>query len=310
MEITLLLALFLIVVAGWLWWRVRARGRQEAGEDEDPFLALYQAPRDDEGDEGTPSPPEDVRPVRRKKRRRPVAALPVVLAHGMFGFDQVELRGRRYEYFRGVPSRLRREGAKVHVVKLAPTGSIETRARQLADAVDRIEGEKVNLIAHSMGGLDARYAIAKLGLSHRVASLTTIGAPHRGTPLADVGAGVLPRKVGRALRLDGVADLTTEASRRFNRAVKNVEGVAYGSVVGAVSGLVPSRMNPLLLPAFLWLRDRAGVNDGIVPSDSQAWGDVLLEVDADHWAQVGWSKGFDAPGLYAGILCELRARGF
>ncbi len=32
-------------------------------------------------------------------------------------------------------------------------------------------------------------------------------------------------------------------------------------------------------------------------------------LEADHWAQIGWNKGFDAPSLYARILEELKARG-
>lgn len=38
---------------------------------------------------------------------------------------------------------------------------------------------KVNIIAHSKGGLDSRYAISNLGAAPMVASLTTINTPHR-----------------------------------------------------------------------------------------------------------------------------------
>ncbi|HVO29605.1 MAG TPA: hypothetical protein VMV18_02670 [bacterium] len=340
MEITVLLLLFALA-AGWLWWRVRARAEEQ---DEESFLALFEAESgaeaeadsDTEAESGSETEAESVAdadtvsepdsdsvsdserkpkaPVRGTKRRRKTnPALPVVLAHGMFGFDEVKLRGKRYEYFRGVRTALTREGAKVHVVKLAPTAAIEERAEGLADAVRALGAEKVNLIAHSQGGVDARYAISRLGLARNVASLTTVGAPHRGTPLADAGSKVLGKKAARVLRMEGVADLTTRRMKRFNREVPDAKGVAYHSVVGAVSGLVPARMHPLLLPGFLWMRDRAGVNDGVVPSDSQSWGEILAEVDADHWAQIGWSKGargFDARDLYTGILRELRARGF
>ena len=40
---------------------------------------------------------------------------------------------------------------------------------------------KVNIIAHSLGGLDARQMLTHLGMGSRVASLTTVGTPHRGT---------------------------------------------------------------------------------------------------------------------------------
>ncbi len=63
------------------------------------------------------------------------------------------------------------------------------------------------------------------------------------------------------------------------------------------------------MPAHRLLRRKAGDNDGIVPSDSQRWGEVVAEVQADHWAQIGWTQGFDAPSLYERVLEELKARG-
>ncbi len=93
----------------------------------------------------------------------------------------------------------------------------------------------------------------------------------------------------------------------FNRSVQDVRGVDYASVVGA-----PVRrrdVSPILVPTFLWLGEAAGGNDGMVPADSQRWGDVLRTIDADHFAQVGWSRRFDAAEFYAELLLELRGRG-
>ena len=47
----------------------------------------------------------------------------------------------------------------------------------------------------------------------------------------------------------------------------------------------------------------------MVPAASQRWGDVLRTIDADHFAQVGWSHRFDAAEFYAELLLELRGRG-
>ncbi|MFL5310583.1 MAG: lipase family alpha/beta hydrolase, partial [Myxococcales bacterium] len=167
------------------------------------------------------------------------------------------------------------------------------------------------VIAHSMGGLDARYAISRLGLGERVASLVTIGTPHQGTPVADLGAGIVPAGVSRALSkvLDvrALHDLTTGSLERFNRDVPDAAGVAYCSVVGR-SAL--SHTNPLLWPSHAYLSARSGANDGLVPSASQGWGKVIREVEADHWAQIGWSLRFDAVGLYEDILRELVGLGF
>src|SRR5262245_51186608 len=156
-----------------------------------------------------------------------------------------------------------------------------------------------------MGGLDARYAITHLGLHSRVASLTTIGTPHHGTPLADSSAlfiGDWP-KARRLLdrmgaNVDGLYDLTTLRMEEFKRLVKNVTGVVYMSVVGAVT-LPGAPVNPFLLPSYTFLQRIAGPNDGIVPAESQKWGDVVGEIHADHWEQVGWSRRFDAQRFYA-----------
>jgi hypothetical protein len=68
--------------------------------------------------------------------------------------------------------------------------------------------------------------------------------------------------------------------------------------------------NPLLWPTHAYLSKRCGPNDGLVPAASQRWGRVLREIEADHWAQVGWSRKFDAAGLYESILRELAGLGF
>ncbi len=130
-------------------------------------------------------------PPRRGKTRHPV-----LLAHGFAGFDVVEISGLRFAYFRGIEDRLRAAGVEVHVLRVSPIASIAQRARQLAEQVRQLPGGRFNIVAHSMGGLDARYALTTLGLGDRVASLTTIGTPHRGTPLADLGISLLGGRWG------------------------------------------------------------------------------------------------------------------
>jgi triacylglycerol lipase len=168
----------------------------------------------------------------------------------------------------------------------------------------------VNIVAHSMGGLDARYAISRLGLADRVASLVTIGTPHLGTPLADAGHAVFGR-ITRLLRklvdLTGFGDLTSEGMAKFNLEVPDAPGVAYASVVGRSGRL---KTNPLLWPSHLYLAEFSGPNDGVVPTTSQGRGEVLREIEADHWAQIGWGRGFDAVSFYEELLRELRGRGF
>jgi triacylglycerol lipase len=237
-------------------------------------------------------------------RRAPRLRHPVVLAHGAFGFDEIALAGRRHHYFRNIAERLGQLGASFHHPRVPPAASVSLRAEKLVELVRELPGDRVNVIAHSMGGLDARFAIARLGLADRVASLVTIGAPHFGTPIAGLR---LSRAAARILHIAALGDLTPQALERFNHEVPDANGVAYCSVIGW-SDL--KHTNPLLWPTHAYLSAHAGANDGLVPASSQRWGTVLREVHADHWAQVGWSLRFDAVALYEEILRELAALGF
>jgi triacylglycerol lipase len=238
----------------------------------------------------------------------PPTKYPIVLAHGYLGFASLGLGVARRDYFVGVRNRLEALGYTVHLPRLSPAASISVRAAQLARHVQALKAERVNIIAHSMGGLDARYAITHLGLHARVASLTTIGTPHRGTPIADTSAMFIGqwtnfrRALDRAgANVDGLYDLTTLRMQEFNRLVTDAAGVVYSSVVGAITP--GTGINPILLPAYSFLKRTAGPNDGIVPVESQKWGDVVGEIEADHWEQIGWSRTFDACRFYA-VLAE------
>jgi triacylglycerol lipase len=237
---------------------------------------------------------------------------PLVFAHGWMGTDRYGLPRFGREYFRGVRRHLRSQGFEVHFVRLSPTASIERRAQQLGEQIERV-GCPVNIVAHSMGGLDARYAISRLGLDACVASLTTVGTPHQGTPIADATVTMLGSMplVRRALdtagwNIDGLYDLTTERMRSFNEAVRDAGQIEYHSYVGRVT---PAAVHTLLSPGFSYLRRAVGDNDGLVPSDSQRWGSVAGEIDADHWAQIGWSGPFDARSFYLYLALTLARRG-
>jgi triacylglycerol lipase len=109
---------------------------------------------------------------------------PIVLEHGLGGFDR--LFGV-YEYWFGIPDALRDGGATVFVTEVSQLNSTEARGEQLIDQIEEIVAitgkPKVNLIGHSHGGLDARYVAAVR--PDLVASVTTVGSPHKGAALAD-----------------------------------------------------------------------------------------------------------------------------
>jgi triacylglycerol lipase len=203
---------------------------------------------------------------------------------------------------------------------------VSTRSRQLAEVIRTLPGERVNVIAHSMGGVDARVAIARLGCAERVASLVTLATPHHGTPLADLSRPFLrgnrreraaearepdaprARRKKRSVDVRGLVDARPEAMKRLNRRIRDDARVHYASVISAVDGV--RGVHPLLVPEYLYLSGAAGRNDGVVPETSQAWGDVLAQVESDHWGVVGWSRKFDAKDFYREILRELAGRGF
>ncbi|KAJ2700982.1 hypothetical protein FB645_004800 [Coemansia sp. IMI 203386] len=115
---------------------------------------------------------------------------PVVLCHGLYGFDvrgPEKLPILQVHYWRGIREALENIGARVHIAKVPGTGGVRERACQL-DAMlrSRLESEQVNILGHSMGGLDARYLITHINpKSYSVASLTTVCTPHRGSPFMD-----------------------------------------------------------------------------------------------------------------------------
>lgn len=236
---------------------------------------------------------------------------PVVLVHGVMGFDEIAVLGRRREYFRGIAEHLERLGIATHRPTVPPLSSVPRRAERLAAFIDRLGAERVNLIAHSMGGLDARYAITKLGAHRRVASLITIGTPHRGTPIADLGHNFISKALMAVLHragfdLKAIEWLTPERLGRFNEDVPDAPGVFYGHVV-SIAHAGRRRLHPALKPSHLYLK-KFGESDGLVPAASQVWGEQLAVVETDHWGQIGWSDHFDAPRLYEDLMQALVVR--
>ncbi len=248
------------------------------------------------------------------RRKGPLLRHPVVLAHGILGFDQLNLGLVKPRYFRGVGARLEKLGTKVYSFRVHPTATVASRAEQLAKAVEALDAERVNIVAHSMGGLDARYLASKLSLSKRVASIITVGTPHRGTPLADLGSGLWLVAPATKLLLEkggfdaqGLLELTTQRMIRFNEEVLDQEGIFYGCWLARSTFRT---LNPMLLPTWQVLKLKAGENDGLVPVSSQQWGETCGKIEADHWGQVGWALGFDAPGFYEDVVTDLIGRGF
>ncbi|CAG8509973.1 14620_t:CDS:10 [Ambispora leptoticha] len=155
--------------------------------------------------------------------------LPIVLCHGLFGFDKLgptSLPQLQIHYWGGVQEALQKIGAQVVVTKVPRTGGIRTRAQELHRILEtNLAGTDVNLLAHSMGGLDCRYLIAHLPTEKcTVRSLTTVATPHRGSPFMDwcrdnFGVGVVPNSFSTTVKAvdETINRLSENASRKSQR---------------------------------------------------------------------------------------------
>jgi palmitoyl protein thioesterase len=138
------------------------------------------------------------------------AATPVLLVHGMVDNRSIFTLLRRW---------LRRCGfGQVRTVNYSVfTSDVRVAAAELGRAVEQVCAEtgyeRVHMVAHSLGGVVARYYVQRQGGDARVHTLVTLGAPHGGTVAAQVAARVLPLRLCRQLRpgSDVIAELAEPA---------------------------------------------------------------------------------------------------
>jgi triacylglycerol lipase len=246
-----------------------------------------------------------------------VTRYPLVFCHGMLGYSVLRMRRINLEtYFNGLRELLIDRGFRVLMPELGRTHSIEQRAEQLRRAIGRWTAEPVNIVAHSMGGLDARFLISKLGMADRVASLTTIATPHHGSYFADWFVDGFDAKVPflrslerLGLEVDGFHDCTRAACRVFNQSVPNSPNVRYSSYSAFQ---VARKIPPVLRRSHSLIARAEGANDGLVSELSARWGEHLATLRADHLSLVG-ERGpeyFDHLAFYSRIVDDLIRHGF
>lgn len=245
---------------------------------------------------------------------------PIVLVHGLFGFAQLRLGSwLKLDYFHGIPRALEAAGNRVVAARLSPTGGIACRAGQLkAFLQQHFPGEPVHILAHSMGGLDARYMISRLDMAGAVLSLTTLGTPHRGSPFADWATKGLVRLLAPffdmlQLPRDAFDDLTVARCKRFNEETPDASGVRYFSIAAKYT---PTWFNPSWTLSAPIVEKAEGPHDGIVSIASATWGEHCEVWDGDHVSLINWTQPgtpehlCDRLSHYAGHLRRLRDEGF
>ncbi|GEM08235.1 triacylglycerol lipase [Rhodotorula toruloides] len=228
--------------------------------------------------------------------------LPLIFCHGLFGFDYIGpagLKPLRFSYWVGVEEALAANGVEVMIGRVPASASIEERAKVLCEMIgERFPGREVNLIGHSMGGLDGRFVISRLKPTNfKIRSLTTISTPHRGSSFADylledvLGAERVPTLLN-TMSVLGVPgggkafdDLTTTKMARFNEETPDDPSVRYFSFSAEFT---PSWSNPFRIPWGV-VYEREGPNDGLVSVQSARWGDHRATLhNVNHADLIGW----------------------
>lgn len=258
---------------------------------------------------------------------------PILLVHGVFfrDFKYVNYWGR-------IPKELTANGARIYYGEHQSAASVEASAAELTERIKKIiqetNCEKVNIIAHSKGGLDCRYAISHMEIAPYVASLTTINTPHRGCKFADYLLNKVPMSTQQklantyntALRKFGdknpdfiaaVRDLTSERCLQLDRMMPVPKDIVCNSVGSqlnhATSGKFPLNFSYHLVNHF------DGPNDGLVGEQSFRWGGdyTFLTIKGkrgiSHGDMIDLNRenisGFDVREFYVKLVCNLKQNG-
>ena len=263
---------------------------------------------------------------------------PVLLVHGM-GFRDYKQLG----YWGRIPKALEQMGCRVFFGEQDSVANIETNGKHLVQRIRQIlaqtGAEKVNIIAHSKGGLDSRYAISAAGAGDCVASLTTIATPHHGSKTVDLLMKLpdpLVRFVGLCtdcmFRIMGDKKphsyavfhcFTTTAAEKFNAETPDQEGILYQSYAFVMK-------NPTS-DFFLWLPNLVvgwieGENDGLLTPEAVTWSNFKgvirgsgrrgishcdeIDLRRRPLCRKAGSGITDIVGFYESVVTELAAQGF
>lgn len=252
---------------------------------------------------------------------------PVVLVHGMIIKDF-----KLYKAFRKIRDKLTEQGVKVYVTNQDGIGKIATNAQQLKDEIFEIlkkeNVDKVNLIAHSKGGLDCRYMISKLDMEDHIASLTTLSTPHLGSKMSK-NILKLPKWIAKFASfwinltykifkdkdpdIIGLAyDVTDEHMKQFNKEVINSDKVYYQSYSSDVEN---KHLFIMLIPHKYSTYSEKDKTDGVVSVESSKWGDYKGDLgNFDHGEMVGVYGNKktleEVSNFYLKVVSKLKEKGF
>lgn len=256
---------------------------------------------------------------------------PILMIHGtgVRDFKHIDYWGR-------VRAALEAEGARVFTGGQDAWATVETNSAVLAlrvmEVLDETGAEKLHIIAHSKGGLDARYMVSSLGMAPYVASLTTVSTPHHGSRTMDALCR-LPQWLFRLggffvnlwYRILGDRDpdfravcgqFTTAWAEAFNRANPDAEGVLYRSYGGVMNR---STSDVFMCWQHFIIQRVEGDNDGLVTLESARWTNFRApwrgagNRGLSHLDEVDFRRrpvgGLEIPELYLQMVAELKELG-
>ena len=209
---------------------------------------------------------------------------PMVFIHGT-GF-----RDRKWlNYWGRIPKALAQNGCEIYYGNQDSWATIENNALALKERIQEVlaetGAEKVNIVAHSKGGMEARYIISSLDMSDYIASLTTISTPHHGSKTMD-SVCRLPAFLFNLtsffanlwFRILGdkkpdfhyvCKQFTTHYAEEFNKCNTDAENIYYQSYAGAMKNSFSDFI--MIVPHFV-INLVEGENDGLVSVKSAQWG--------------------------------------
>ena len=259
---------------------------------------------------------------------------PILMIHGVFFRDF-----KHFNYWGRIPDELEKNGAKVFYGNQQSAESVGDSGKRIAEKIREIckseDCEKVNIIAHSKGGLESRWAISMEEMAPHVASLTTINTPHRGCHYAAFLLSKISKKhqffIARIYNkifreigdpnpdfLASVKDLTVEACEKFNERVKDSPSVYYQSVGSRLNRRRGGQF-PLNI-TYPMVKKYDGINDGLVGKESCPWGEKFQYIEKKcrrgitHGDMIDLNrknlKSFDVREFYVQLVKDLKDCGF
>jgi triacylglycerol lipase len=257
---------------------------------------------------------------------------PILLVHGAGFRDNNKL----YKYWGRIPENLEKYGAKIYYGGTNAWGSIERNAGIISEKIEEIKKfeniDKVNIVAHSRGGLESRYYICNLDQKDSIASLTTIATPHYGVKILNPFL-KLPNSLYRAVsfvvnlffRLLGDKNpdfytssrqLSEKMCRSFNEINKNKENILYQSYASKMNNFLSDPLFSFLY-TLIFITD--GPNDGLCPVESAQWGISRKILESDGFFGISHAgvvdaykkkyKNIDIVDEYIGMISNLVKNG-